>query len=110
MQKSLGFHLFNIALIATIIVLGHLCITEPNIIQLHTLLYLSIACLVIRLWVAALTRISRSNITDGLKFCWVLLVIFTPVIGSIAALFVLRESVEPPFTLKANRPPRTTQR
>lgn len=91
MQKNFGFHLLNVALVVAIIAFGALYLGDPHVFQLILCFYLSIALLVIRLWLAALARISRSRIPDGIKFCWVLLVIFLPFIGSISALIVLNE-------------------
>lgn len=87
----MGFHLLNLALVAAILTFGFLWLIHAHVPQLILYFYISIALLVIRLWLAALTRISRSHIPDGIKFCWVLLVICLPVIGSVSALIVINE-------------------
>lgn len=87
----MSFHLVNIALAAAIFIFGFLYLSHPYAPQLILYLSISAALLVIRLWFAALTRISRSNIHDGIKLCWTLLVILLPIIGSVSALIVVNE-------------------
>lgn len=91
MQKNFGSHLLNAAIITAILLLLYVCFIEPYNTQLRILLYLSVAFLVIRLWLTALNRICRSRLSDTLKLCWTLLVVFVPVIGSIATLCVVKK-------------------
>ncbi len=91
MQKNFGFHLLNFALGVAIILFGFFYLMNPNTFLLILLFYGSITSLVIRFWLAALTRISHSHIHDGIKICWALLVICLPVIGSISALIIINE-------------------
>ena len=43
----------------------------------------------IRLIFAGLVRIADSRLSDALKFCWVLLILLLPILGSIGALIVV---------------------
>ena len=55
------------------------------------LIFLILAYIIIQMLYAALTRVSHSKMGDGIKFCWVLLILFLPVIGSLATLIVVKD-------------------
>jgi|LAHU01.1.fsa_nt_gb hypothetical protein len=43
----------------------------------------------IRLILLGLVRVADSRLSDALKFCWVLLILLLPILGSIGALIVV---------------------
>ena len=55
------------------------------------LILLILIYIIIQMLYSALTRVSRSKMGDGVKFCWVLLILFLPVIGSLATLIVVKD-------------------
>jgi len=68
----------------------------PTLIPIKPLLIIILGIVILKVMLSALTRISQSRMNDGIKFCWVVLVLILPILGSVSALIVIKEELVEP--------------
>ena len=89
MRRISPLVLFDLVGVFLVILLTILLVGTPLRLPMGIIVYAIAVFILIRLGLSGLVRIAESTLSDGLKLCWVLLILLLPILGSISCLIII---------------------